>query len=379
MTLVNKIPQIKFYAADTHEADFFDAQGNINSRVLFYRMFGVIAHIKLVYKKADQPTHIEKRLAETFGAMNVSVLFRLHAKKSFNSADFTEMQAATHEVIFQIGSDMLIHVIDENYALLYNSTMNDELLHQAAVCVEGNSVLRNQKKRRTFSMITHQFGAFDLEYFDVQPQEINIQMQYNNGFEKADFVIQDFLNQGDKTGIVLLHGLYGSGKTTYIRYLINRTGKHFIYVPTSLVSSLNEPDFLPFITQFRNSVLIIEDCEHLIRSRKSALQSDALVNLLSMGDGLLGDALHLKIICTFNSDLKEVDDALLRKGRLIIRYYFDKLDVEKSVTLQKSIKVNNIRHEALTLAEIYHTGNFIQNSDITASRIGFRRNAGEEI
>ncbi len=97
-----------------------------------------------------------------------------------------------------------------------------------------------------------------------------------------------------------------------------------------------------------------------------------------MGDGLLGDALQLKIICTFNSDLKEIDDALLRKGRLIIRYYFDKLAVEKSIRLQQSVKCTTIRHEALTLAEIYHTDKYRQDSDITVNSIGFRRNTAEE-
>jgi ATP-dependent 26S proteasome regulatory subunit len=41
-----------------------------------------------------------------------------------------------------------------------------------------------------------------------------------------------------------------------------------------------------------------------------------LINILNNSDGLLSDELCIKFICTFNAPLKDIDEALLRKGRL---------------------------------------------------------------
>jgi len=249
--------------------------------------------------------------------------------------------------------------------------MSEEEIKNLLFIIEGNVVERERKKLHKFSMITNQYG-FDLEYFEIKHYEIDLHKQYNDDFMPADRKINTFLNEPKSSGIVLLHGLYGSGKTTYIRHLINSTEKNFIYVPLNMVGSLNEPEFLPFISQYRDSVLIIEDCENLIQSRKINGESNSLVNLLNMGDGLLGDALRLKIICTFNADLKEIDEALLRKGRLIVRYFFDKLHEEKSISLQREIKRKPLLNEALTLADIYNSEENDLAGDARQKRIGFK-------
>ena len=74
-------------------------------------------------------------------------------------------------------------------------------------------------------------------------------------------------------------------------------------------------------------------------------------------DGLLGDAMHQQIIATFNCDLKSIDPALLREGRLIANYEFGKLDLESSKILSEKLGygTENIT-EPMTLAEIYNQG-----------------------
>jgi predicted AAA+ superfamily ATPase len=43
-------------------------------------------------------------------------------------------------------------------------------------------------------------------------------------------VIQQRLRKKEDKGIVLLHGLPGTGKTTYLRYLIGRIKKRVLFV-----------------------------------------------------------------------------------------------------------------------------------------------------
>jgi ABC-type Mn2+/Zn2+ transport system ATPase subunit len=64
-----------------------------------------------------------------------------------------------------------------------------------------------------------------------------------------------------------LHGKQGTGKTTYIRHLINLGKKRMIYMSGDLVDKLSDPSFITFIRQQKNSIFIVEDCEELLSSR----------------------------------------------------------------------------------------------------------------
>lgn len=355
------------------DIDFFDDSGNINSRVLYYRLFESIAFVKQSYTRGDAHEKIAERLKNSSYGPNVEILFHMNMSKHAFTPDPVEENQIGQEVIYKVGEGIIIHLLDQSYALLYPSLMSEEEVKHLLHIIEGDVAERERKKLHKFSMITNQYG-FDLEYFEIKHYDIDLLKQYNDDFMAVDAKINAFLNEPKSSGIVLLHGVYGSGKTTYIRHLINSTEKNFIYVPLNMVGSLNEPEFLPFISQYRDSILIIEDCENLIQSRKNNGSSSSLVNLLNMGDGLLGDALRLKIICTFNADLKEIDEALLRKGRLVVRYFFDKLNADKSVSLQKEIKREPLLNEALTLADIYNADENDLVGDAHKKSIGFKKN-----
>ncbi len=121
---------------------------------------------------------------------------------------------------------------------------------------------------------------------------------------------------------------------------------------------MTKPGFLPFLMQHPNSILIVEDAENIIHDRKdqSFLPNQAVANLLNLSDGLLGDAMHQQIICTFNCDVKGIDPALLREGRLVIEHKFDKLNPESARRLCTELGIpgngEDIR-ESISLAEIY--------------------------
>ena len=121
---------------------------------------------------------------------------------------------------------------------------------------------------------------------------------------------------------------------------------------------MTKPGFLPFLMQHPNSILIVEDAENIIRDRKqdTFLPNQAVANLLNLSDGLLGDAMHQQIICTFNCDVSGIDPALLREGRLVIEHKFEKLSVENARRLCAELDIpdkgEDIR-EAMSLAEIY--------------------------
>ncbi|MFN0202335.1 MAG: AAA family ATPase [Bacteroidia bacterium] len=207
--------------------------------------------------------------------------------------------------------------------------------------------------------------------FEIKKPNINIELNYGEEFAPIHEKIFGTLSTKDKQGVVLLHGLPGTGKTHYIRYLINSLkDKELIYVPPDMAYALSAPDFLPFLMKHTNAVLIIEDAENIIKDRQFQ-DNQAVANLLNLSDGLLGDCLNLQIIATFNSDITRIDSALLRKGRLIAQWKFDKLSLENAQRLSQSLGYDNILTEPMTLADIYGQQEVLPKQHEVVKKIGF--------
>ncbi|CAF1275368.1 unnamed protein product [Rotaria sordida] len=213
----------------------------------------------------------------------------------------------------------------------------------------------------TLQMVCHdaQNGFYTSSIRMNQPHIIDLKLHYSDEFEIIHEQLLEILQEKDSTGITFLHGPPGTGKTYYLRYLINEIKeKSLIYVPPDLVNDMTKPGFLPFLMQHPNSILIIEDAENIIRDRiqESFLPNQAVANLLNLSDGLLGDAMHQQIICTFNCDVKGIDPALLRDGRLVIEHKFDKLSVQNARRMCVELGIfgnGEDIHEPISLAEIY--------------------------
>ena len=162
--------------------------------------------------------------------------------------------------------------------------------------------------------------------------ELDILRHYNDDFVGENEIIKEFVEKDDESGLIILHGDKGTGKSTYIRHLISvNPEKKFVYIPANLVSILSQPNFSTFLMTLQNHVIILEDCEEAIKDRKANGTPAAVSLLLNLTDGLLSDGLGLKFICTFNDDVKNIDSALLRKGRLISKYEFKPSLDRKSV------------------------------------------------
>ncbi len=218
-------------------------------------------------------------------------------------------------------------------------------------------IFANKKKEKISSKIhlvtKHRLGGLDLTSLSIKECDNNLSMNYNDDFLPINTTICERLNTKDDSGLVLLHGKPGTGKTSYIRSLTKQLNKRLIFLPPDLAHEIATPAFLTFLLHYPNSVLIIEDAETIIQERRSG-GSGVVSNLLNMTDGLLSDCLKIQIICSFNSQINKIDPALLRKGRLIALYEFKELEKSKARKLSDSLGYVSAIERDMTLSEIYN-------------------------
>jgi SpoVK/Ycf46/Vps4 family AAA+-type ATPase len=152
----------------------------------------------------------------------------------------------------------------------------------------------------------------------------------------------------------MFHGLPGTGKTTYIRYLASVLKKDVIFFPTSFIDEITNPAILNLLRKKQDCILILEDAEKALTKRSLSDQPSLVSTLLNMTDGILGDVLKLNVIVTYNCDRQDIDEALLRKGRLKAEYSFMGLDKENAHRLIKKLDLNIEAQDNMTLADIFY-------------------------
>ncbi|MFN3667664.1 MAG: AAA family ATPase [Sediminibacterium sp.] len=254
-----------------------------------------------------------------------------------------------------------------------------EILFQQEAKLRAESILesiigfRLEKKegQHQIYIINSTSYGLDLKPLNIQPSELDLNLYYNDDFIEVDAKIQERLLKEQDKGIVLLHGLPGTGKTTYLRYLIGKVKKKVLFLSPSVAGNLMNPDVMDLLIEHPNSILVIEDAENIILDR-TYQSNHSVSNLLNLSDGLLSDCLNVQIICTFNSALHLVDPALLRKGRLIAQYEFGKLSVDKAQKLAGKLNIETSIDAPVTLAELLNPAS--TNYEPKKTQVmGFRR------
>lgn len=77
--------------------------------------------------------------------------------------------------------------------------------------------------------------------------------------------------------------------------------------------------------------------------------------MLNLSDGLLAESLGIQVIASFNTNISNIDKALLRKRRLTALYEFKELSIIKAAALIEVLGFKNRSiTKPMTLADIYN-------------------------
>lgn len=240
----------------------------------------------------------------------------------------------------------------------------------ASVWEELQSIIPEGDDRPTIDYITTTNTGLATTSLTLKNQDnMDVSLNYNDDLDYAR--ITEILKE-ERSSLMILHGEPGTGKTTLLRKLItDNKDLNFYWLDSKLLQLSTSKAFFDFILEHKDAIYVLEDCEHLLRDREEG-QNGLLATVLNMSDGMLGDSLNVKFICTFNADLDKIDPALLRKGRLRLKYEFKKLKVDKVKALSEHLGIEMPEVKEMALCDVY---NFIEENGATPkkerAKIGF--------
>ena len=108
--------------------------------------------------------------------------------------------------------------ITESYVLYGNG--NEQGLGKFVEKVKQFYVAPEEEKNNLF-LVAQDMSGFKLNKWHIKEVvDFNLDLQYNEDFRENNALIKDFIEEDGKSGLLILHGEKGTGKTTYIRHLI---------------------------------------------------------------------------------------------------------------------------------------------------------------
>jgi len=186
--------------------------------------------------------------------------------------------------------------------------------------------------------------------------------------EDYDFLVKDLAAANPYGRLTILDGEAGTGKTYFVRGLINDVENSiFLIVPSTLVSNISDPSFMPAIIDLHEEeeapiILVLEDADVALLPR-SVDNMSKISDLLNFSDGIVGSIIDFRIVATTNAKRMEIEPALVRKGRLSRHINISSLNKPHAISVYERIsgksfsqlneKTQQTFEDGLILADIY--------------------------
>lgn len=338
-----------------------------------------------IERRLDSNSHIGFFLAQTLFKTMVSEAHLTHL--SFNLDLLTFLKERGRTLFKRVLEDEVTYFFLYKDLVLSLSIIDD---NKPITSIQGLSVFHSisstplDEDIKSFIIVSKddpQIGLIKTNSYGpyVSWIDFNTEQKFSYDYYNDDFVnfVEDLTTKltTTKSGLYLLHGEPGTGKSSSIKHIVSQIDRRFVFVAPQMVHCLSNPEFTNLVmSELRNAVLIIEDAEKALMARSSedSFHNSELVScILNLTDGIYADMTGTSIIATYNCERNLIDPALLRKGRLRSEYHFRKLPIEKSQKLMDEQGHDVEVKEEMTLADIFNYDAQFTNNKPKKRNVGF--------
>jgi len=237
---------------------------------------------------------------------------------------------------------------------------NDKALSDAFFAWFKDNTTKEAPRGRVYVLVNGQHGPEfrTLGVGGIPLERGNYEEEVLSGYDR---VVKDLKSKKPAGRIAIFSGIQGGGKTHLIKGLLDEvdTGS-FVIVPANLVVELAQPSMIPAMMRLHQQhgsqhiVFLVEDADEVLAPRMGDNMSSVSV-MLNLGDGILGQILDIRLVCTTNAKHQEIDVAIKRPGRLSAMVHVRELSEEKSTEILRRLtgKEDAQCDGDCTLAEVY--------------------------
>lgn len=293
-----------------------------------------------------------------------------------------------------LGGKKIIHKTNGDYTFIWEDSFIDIDFNKKsnAVSISGyildpnllkmKEVLEKDyvskiKKNLVFTIIKTNSG-FDITNMGDGSSPLITDNYLPEVLEDVDFIIKAFSKSPPAGRIAILNGEPGTGKTHLIRSILMQLDCVFLIIPSNMISSLDKPEFVPLLMKIKNEhekpiIMIIEDGDICLVPREGDNIS-TITALLNLSDGIMGAIIDIKMIISTNANIKDMDEAIMRPGRLCRNIHVGALPYEQANRVYRRLTKDDGAsleyRQHYTLAEIYDRFN---NIDLITSTNSMQR------
>ncbi len=180
--------------------------------------------------------------------------------------------------------------------------------------------------------------------------------------EAYDEIVKDLKAPTPSGRLSIIDGPAGTGKTHLVKALLSDVKGMFVLVSPDTIHELANPNIVPLLIETRQEnaktgepiIFILEDADAALVPREGG-NMGLISSLLNYTDGIFGALFDLRVIATTNAKKFQIEEALLRAGRLSVQITVDALPKEDANRIYQRLSNDTSFSftEPVKLADVY--------------------------